>query len=375
MGRMTMLSARAFAALADLARARARSVNEVSCEPPMEPIDFVYLWVDGRDPVHREKRRCWAEQMGVPLVEALDPGRYEDNEELRYSLRSVELFAPWVRKIFLVTDNQTPSWLDMSNPKISLVNHEAIFPHEDHLPSFSSCAIETHIDRIPGLSERFVYFNDDYFLGRPVRPSDFFDAVGRPRVSLDWVCLDGTASASGPTYLASLKTANALLEGRFGPQDRRMVSHNARASTKTLYRECKEQFPEDVMRTSMNRFRAQDSVHFNWFLIPHYGLATNQCVEASLTQSFMELHERIWGPRLRHRLIYRLRCELLPIAAPHLFCINSMGSSAGGAYRRLMTKLFPAKSSFEKSAARRTERRKVGVGQRGLASGLHRNFG
>jgi UDP-N-acetylglucosamine-lysosomal-enzyme len=91
--------------------------------------------------------------------------RYRDSEELRYSLRSLVRFAPWIRHIYLVTDNQIPYWLDLSHPRLTVVPHSDIFPNKSHLPVFSSPAIEAHIHRIPGLSQRFIYFNDDVMLG------------------------------------------------------------------------------------------------------------------------------------------------------------------------------------------------------------------
>ncbi|KAF0294176.1 N-acetylglucosamine-1-phosphotransferase subunits alpha/beta [Amphibalanus amphitrite] len=106
--------------------------------------------------------------------------------ELRYSLRSLERHAPWIRRVFLVTNGQIPDWLTLDNPKLTLVTHEEIFPDHDHLPTFSSPAIEAHIHRIPGLSEHFLYFNDDVLLGQPVWPEDFLVPGGGYKVFLAW---------------------------------------------------------------------------------------------------------------------------------------------------------------------------------------------
>ncbi|XP_054272957.1 N-acetylglucosamine-1-phosphotransferase subunits alpha/beta [Macrosteles quadrilineatus] len=114
------------------------------------------------------------------------PSRYEDKEELRYSLRSLEKFAPWVRKVFIVTNGQLPYWLDLSNPRVQIVPHESIFTNSSHLPTFSSPAIETHLHRIPGLSEKFLYFNDDILLGEEVLPEDFISPRGGQKVYLSW---------------------------------------------------------------------------------------------------------------------------------------------------------------------------------------------
>ncbi|NXP97329.1 GNPTA phosphotransferase, partial [Vidua macroura] len=106
--------------------------------------------------------------------EDVSASRFEDNEELRYSLRSIEKHAPWVRHIFIVTNGQIPSWLNLDNPRITIVTHQEIFQNVSHLPTFSSPAIESHIHRISGLSQKFIYLNDDVMFGKDVWPDDFY---------------------------------------------------------------------------------------------------------------------------------------------------------------------------------------------------------
>ena len=106
-------------------------------------IDLVYLWVNGSDPVWQEKRNNFigkTEETSSTTCE----GRYADNDELKYSLRSVDMYAPWIRKIFIITDNQIPKWLDTSNPKIKIVDHKEIMPSPS-LPCFNSSVIEHFI--------------------------------------------------------------------------------------------------------------------------------------------------------------------------------------------------------------------------------------
>lgn len=118
--------------------------------------------------------------------EDVSASRFEDNEELRYSLRSVERHAPWVRHIFIVTNGQIPSWLNLDNPRVSVVTHQDIFLNHSHLPTFSSPAIETHIHRIPGLSQKFIYLNDDVMFGKDVWPDDFYSHSKGQKVYLTW---------------------------------------------------------------------------------------------------------------------------------------------------------------------------------------------
>ena len=112
--------------------------------------------------------------------------RFADNQELRYSLRSVEKFAPWVRQIFIVTNGQIPSWLNLDNPRIKIVTHAEIFTNKSHLPTFSSPAIESHLHKIPGLSKKFIYLNDDVMFGADVWPDDFYTHAKGQKVFLSW---------------------------------------------------------------------------------------------------------------------------------------------------------------------------------------------
>lgn len=135
----------------------------------MNDIDFVILWVDGSDPAWR---REFAAARHLSEEDAREI-RYRDLGTLRHWFRGVERFAPWVRKIHFVTWGHLPEWLDTSNPKLNVVRHEDFIPAE-YRPTFNSNTIELNINRIEGLAERFVLFNDDTFLCRPAREEDFF---------------------------------------------------------------------------------------------------------------------------------------------------------------------------------------------------------
>ena len=203
------------------------------------PIDVVYTWVNGSDPVwlaakaryttkHSRRRLLWnddytpyddyqkyhhdeykgnhwddyPDSWADPVVpnetddstpaptpdEAQSESRYRDTGELRYSLRSLEKYAPWVRHIYLVTDDQIPYWLNMDSDRITVISHREIFGRRfrQYLPVFSSPAIETMLHKIRGLSNRFIYFNDDVLLGAETWPDDFLTSSGAPRIYLAW---------------------------------------------------------------------------------------------------------------------------------------------------------------------------------------------
>lgn len=140
-------------------------------------IDFVLIWVDGDDPVWQEERNKYVSQ--EKRMPNSNNSQYRDWGTLRYWFRAVEAYAPWVRRIHFVTCGHYPEWLDLSHPKLNFVKHEDFIPSR-YLPTFSANAIELNIHRIAGLSDRFVFFNDDVFVSSPVKPKDFF-VDGLPR--------------------------------------------------------------------------------------------------------------------------------------------------------------------------------------------------
>ena len=144
------------------------------------PIDAVITWVDGSTPFHRRERAKYMAKVADPLHEnASNPHRWDNNDEILYCLQSIENFAPWTRKIWIVIDSELPNLTSLSDQlqvKVNFVFHRDIFDKfSTALPTFNSLTIESMIWRIEGLSEHFMYFNDDVFLSAPLLPSDVFD--------------------------------------------------------------------------------------------------------------------------------------------------------------------------------------------------------
>jgi len=157
------------------------------------PVDVVVAWVDGRDRKHRAKRRRYLADPGgdtKPERMAVKAQRFSDNDEIRYCLRSIHNYAPWVRTIWLVTDDQVPASIARRRAErynIRIVDHREIFRgYEQLLPTFNSLAIETMLWRIEGLADRFLYFNDDMMLVGPVKPTDFFSRGGKVNLRGRW---------------------------------------------------------------------------------------------------------------------------------------------------------------------------------------------
>ena len=134
----------------------------------MDKIDFVVTWVDGNDEDWLKEKAKYSPNGGD-----VRNTRFQDWDQLKYWFRAVELFAPWVNKIHFITYGHLPNWLNTNNEKINIVKHTDFIPNK-YLPVFNSTAIEAHLHRIPGLSEKFVYFCDDFYLMQPCKENDFF---------------------------------------------------------------------------------------------------------------------------------------------------------------------------------------------------------
>lgn len=145
-------------------------------------IDFVVSWVDGSDPDWLASRAEYASRLGETRM---NEARFRDWDLFKYWFRGVERCAPWVDNVHFVTWGHIPAWLNVDHPKLKIVRHEDYIPAQ-YLPTFNSHAIELNMHRIPGLSRRFVYFNDDVYMLRPVQPRYFF-RHGLPR---DYIGLD-----------------------------------------------------------------------------------------------------------------------------------------------------------------------------------------
>ncbi len=126
-------------------------------------VDVVIYWVDGSDPDWRHEYK---------KHKKMNAGRFRDLGTLKYVFRGIEKFMPWVRNVHFITNGQKPEWLDIS--KVKFHTHEDIFYYKDALPVFNSSAIEANFSNIPDLAQKFILFNDDMLVLKPVDESRFF---------------------------------------------------------------------------------------------------------------------------------------------------------------------------------------------------------
>jgi stealth protein CR2/Stealth-like protein len=253
-------------------------------------VDVVYTWVDGSDDRWRAAFEEWSHREGRDRESDRDlvAGRFRDNDELRHSLRSLWFGCDWVRRIFIVTADQTPPWLDTADGRIQIVSHRELIANE-YLPTFNSHAIEAALHRIEGLAEHFVYFNDDVFVGRPLRPDHFFTSSGLPKVFPSDARVTGVDDAGQAAVDNAAMRGRSLLERDFGRVAAFKPEHAPFALRRSVLDELTKRYADEIEATTRHRFRDPGDVSVAASLAQHYALASGQAAVGSIAAEYVHL--------------------------------------------------------------------------------------
>jgi hypothetical protein len=320
-----------------------------------EEIDIVYTWVDGSDPLFISERKRFAGHCESCNARDISfDNRFRDSGELLFSLRSIDKFAPWVRRIYIVTNGQVPAWLNMDCARISLVTHKQIFSNPDHLPVFNSNAIELQLHRIPGLSRRFLYLNDDIFLCKPIYPSDFIDSDFGQYFFFDDILLPIDCDNGRVHDRAYSHTQIVARQLQPMGQQRRLPSHCPQLYDKDVLFRLEEFFFDAFIETSSHRFRDPKDIVLR-ILYFIYLLETSERDKGHKPKTlkgnpdeymFLMLSSRVWSSVMW--------LAAAGLRRPRFLCINDdiempgKGGIPGFVYRYFLRRLFPSPSMFEK---------------------------
>ncbi|MCZ7833613.1 stealth family protein [Atlantibacter hermannii] len=285
------------------------------------PIDVVYTWVNDKDPVWKNKFYNYNE-LNVERhgQYATDTARFSNHNELYFSIKSVYKNIPWVRNIYLITDQQVPEWID-EYPDIKLIDHTEII-EEKYLPTFNSHVIEAHLHNINGLAENFIYFNDDVFVARPLPKGHFFKSNGLASLFLSKKSYS-TMQSRGiitPTLSASLKVSEILYK-KFNVIIDIPLVHSYVPLKKSMFQLVWDENREYIESFISNKFRTNDDLNIATCLVPWYsylkGFAT---IERDICYYF-----NIRSPVAKY--YYLALCKLSSHELPHSFCTNDFASS------------------------------------------------
>jgi hypothetical protein len=301
------------------------------------PIDAVYTWVDAADPAWQELFARYVDPSGF------DPDRFAQSDELRYSLRSLDVFAPWIRRIHILSNCAPPSWFRPSE-RVVWLDHADVIDSEV-LPLFNSGAIESFLHRIPGLSEHFVYLNDDFVLWDSVTPGTFFTRDGRtiahlqPSGLVPYFEQLTKADLAVPWQWSRVNSAR-LFEQRYGVYPTRIHQHVPYALRRSVMEELEREFPAEIAALRSARVRDRASMSFVGFLYHHYAQLDGRAVVESADYA-MVVARTYRQKRLRQRL-----------ASVRFVCLNEgRGSSDDQDFqeykRRILDAALPIPSAAE----------------------------
>ncbi|MGW4912487.1 stealth family protein [Streptomyces sp. NPDC004270] len=309
------------------------------------PVDAVYTWVDGDDPAMAAKRRAHQE-LSDNVIAPRETGasRYTSHDELRYALRSLEMYAGFVRRVYLVTDSQIPDWLDPDAEGLTVIDHRDILP-ADALPVFNSHAIESGLHHIPGLSEHYLYFNDDVFINRPVGPGHFFHGNGIARIPLSPLKLGvGAPHPLEPAPNSAGKNAREVIRRFHGRHITHKSLHTPHPQLLSVMREMEGLGIEELERTAYSRFRSTADVPPASTLHHHWALATGRAVPADYRFRYVQLGT----PDMRRRL-----ARLTAGEDVDFFCLNDVDTppetraATQAAIHTFLDRKYPFPSRFE----------------------------
>lgn len=297
-----------------------------------QSIDIVYTWVNGDDPVYIEKCKKYAEKL-----KDINPERFRDvYDMLKFSLRSIEKFVPWAGNIYILTQKpQVPEWLNTDHPKVKVVHHEDIFD-EEYLPTYSSSVIESYLDKIPGLSEHFLYMNDDFLFGS--------------ETSLDkFVSNDGVINVFGTLFGENPKWR--IYEAKNDIIGLGLVEHCPILVKKEYWDAMYKLWPEKTHQKRLHRFR-QDDDFMAYKLYKYYMLKYQR--PTCRPVNVFELKK--W--QIFHKITNNLKTQKKGLARietkrPNFYCFNddqknNPNPEVVKLVQEFLANYYPEKSSFER---------------------------
>ncbi|MET8375774.1 stealth conserved region 3 domain-containing protein [Streptomyces microflavus] len=322
------------------------------------PVDAVYTWVDGSDVHWLDRKNAVLAGMGLQTEDAAtSAARFRDRDELRYSLRSIDMYAPWIRNIYLVTDQQVPSWLDTSHPRVRVVDHREIFGRRGALPTYNSHAIESQLHHIEGLAEHFLYFNDDVFVGRTLQPGMFFHSNGQAKHFMSPTAVPmAPASYADEFNISAAKNNRALIEATFGQVLAHSFLHAPHPLRRSVLEEMEGYYQEAMATTAANQLRSHSDLSVASSLHHYYGFHTLRSVPGSISCGFVNVGLSDHKSRLNRILTAR----------PHdVFCLNDFHDGdvpeeeQDAILTAFLPSYFPIASQFE-TGSERNQRRRAG---------------
>lgn len=287
------------------------------------PIDVVFTWVDNKDSLWQKKY-----QSINPFSKGLyssDSARFTNHDELYYSIYSIQKFMPWINNIYIVTDEQVPSWFKYNNiidtTKIKIIDHSEIIDKK-YLPTFNSHVIEAHLHKIPNLSENFIYFNDDVFVARSLQIEHFFrvNEIASIFIAAKKLSAMQKKGILTPTLSASLNSIK-LLQHNYDVFIDNPLVHTYVPLKKSIYEQAWTLYENEIRAFLPNRLRTNNDLNMATFLVPWLAYLNKQAVFTREICYYFNIRSA-HAPIQYAKLLKKNRSG----QQPHSFCANDFNS-------------------------------------------------
>lgn len=298
-----------------------------------QKVDLVYTWVNGEDLEYQKLSQSYSDN-----PKDSNPERFRDSFQLlKYSLRSVEKYAPWVNQIYIVTCRpQVPDWLDSNHSKITIIHHDEIFDQED-LPTFNYNVIESYIHLIPNLTSDFLYLNDDFLFGNEVSLSDFFTNDGK-------VIIHGTLLGENLEWRIYNKKNDIIGLG--------IVEHSPILIRKTWWEDMQLEKAELIREMKTHKFREDSNVMlyklYRWYALKFH---KNNTVAINV---FDVLRMHVFHKMINDLTSQRRGLNKIKSKKPKFYCLNddlrdSPNPEVIVLVKNFLEEMYPEISSYELS--------------------------
>jgi len=333
------------------------------------PVDLVYTWVNDQDSVWQSKKNKYIAgntETGDVKNDSSGEGRFKNSDELKYSLRSIAQYCPWINNIYIVTDGQTPVWLNTDDEKIHVIDHKNVFPDTSVLPTFNSMAIESCLHLIPNLSEHFIYFNDDFFVGRPLNVDFFFELTGQPKLFVTKnkhkfspkKLLDSGTLKNVTIYHQVIMYARKLILEKTNTLIRNEPAHIAKCFSKSQLTGYESKFEDEINLTRRNRTRQKTDVYLaalDSFYQQADGVVGTELKRLKSSNGLSNIFDRRGASYVHINLNTKLKkldktFAIISTFNPAMYCINDGVNTEQKARDKMvmfLEKQFPTKSQFE----------------------------
>ena len=309
--------------------------------------DIVITYVDFECVKWQEAYKHHIETVYDPTVHTADSAtknRFVNHGELRYLLRAIAHHMPWIRHVFLVVDDElvVPAWISQ---EVKIVRHKEIFlgAHRACLPTFNSQAIETVLHKIKGISDPFIYFNDDVFIGRPIQRTDLIQESRIAIIPTESRSKTGIPDVSEYGYRCAWKNVNTLLDNHFGTTVRYKLEHAPFVVSPRIMKKLWKVFNTEMESTVRSQFRAVTDVNVSPALHPYYALHSGDgFIQKNLSAKTAYLS-------MGNKPATLIKLNDLHMNLPHFFCLEDGDgqSESDGAIKNFFEKIFPENSKYE----------------------------